>query len=66
MEKIKEHGPLMCMAEDNFEKSHGLLRQNIFLQNQQAIGRDTVYNYVEEEMLYHTLSGGYMKVESEW
>ena len=66
MDTVKEHGPCAEVTEDNFEKSHGALRNHFFIQNQKARGRDTILQYIEEEMLLHILEGGYHKTESGW
>lgn len=61
MDDIKRHGPLTSYDEDSFEKNHGRIRDQIFMQNQKARSRDTAERYAQHILCSHIVTGGFFK-----
>ncbi|CAG2217414.1 unnamed protein product [Mytilus edulis] len=66
IDDIKEHGCLLEYSEDAFEKNHGLIRSEIFIQNQLAKSRDTAAQFSRNAILEHIISGGYFLDNNNW
>lgn len=66
VDDIRKHGPPKFYIEDAFEKNHGTIRDQIFLQNQKARSRDTCIKFTKHTICQHILSGGYFKESEEW
>ena len=66
VDDIRNHGPPKGYLEDAFEKMHGRIRSQLFIQNQHAISRDSAIAFVELEILQHIVTGGYFKEENVW
>lgn len=60
------HGPMDGYKEDAFEKMHGRIRDQVFIQNMHARSRDTATAFAELELLHHVLTGGYFPVQDAW
>ncbi|XP_062613603.1 uncharacterized protein LOC134275343 [Saccostrea cucullata] len=66
VDDIRNHGPPKCYVEDAFEKNHGNIREQIFLQNQKARSRDTCIKFTKHTICQHILSGGFFKESDDW
>lgn len=63
---INQHGPPCAYFEDGFEKAHGGIRDQIFMQNRHATSRDTAKAFAEMEIFQHLTTGGYFSKDGEW
>lgn len=66
MDDIKRHGPPTSYDEDSFEKNHGRIRDQIFIQNQKARSRDTAERYAQHILCSHIVTGGFFKDSEIW
>ncbi|XP_078341811.1 uncharacterized protein LOC111114859 isoform X2 [Crassostrea virginica] len=66
IDDIERHGPPTAYDEDSFEKNHGRIRDQIFLQNQKARSRDTASKYAQHMLCHHVVTGGYFKHGESW
>ncbi|XP_061186754.1 uncharacterized protein LOC133194862 isoform X2 [Saccostrea echinata] len=66
IDDIHRHGPLPSYDEEAFEKNHGRIRDQIFLQNQKARSRDTAAKYAQHILCSHVITGGYFKENDTW
>ena len=66
MDDIKRHGPPYSFQEDAFEKNHGIIRNQIFLQNQKARSRDTSIQFARHYIAAHVVTGGLFEVNQKW
>lgn len=66
MDDIKRHGPPTSYDEDSFEKNHGRIRDQIFIQNQKARSRDTAERYAQHILCSHIVTGGFFKDSETW
>lgn len=66
MDDIKRHGPLTSYDEDSFEKNHGRIRDQIFIQNQKARSRDTAERYAQHILCSHIVTCGFFKDSEIW
>lgn len=55
---IQRFGPLGLVAEDRFEKFHGLWRQSSIFSNHHAASRDSALHFNSLDATKHILSGG--------
>ncbi|XP_078310788.1 uncharacterized protein LOC111127190 [Crassostrea virginica] len=63
---IERHGPPSFYDEESFEKNHGRIRDQIFLQNQKARSRDTAVKYAQHILCSHVITGGFFKDNKTW
>ncbi|XP_078310597.1 uncharacterized protein LOC144618457 [Crassostrea virginica] len=66
IDDIERHGPPSAYDEDSFEKNHGRIKNQIFLQYQRARSRDTASNYAQHMLCHHVVRDGYFKHEEIW
>lgn len=66
IDDIKRHGPPTSYDEDSFEKNHGRIRDQIFMQNQKARSRDTAERYAQHILCSHIVTGGFFKDREIW
>lgn len=66
MDDIKRHGPPTSYDEDSFEKNHGRIRDQIFIQNQKARSRDIAERYAQHILCSHIVTGGFFKDNEIW
>ena len=55
---IERFGPLGLVAEDRFEKFHGLWRHSSIFSNHHAASRDSALHFNSLDTTKHILSGG--------
>lgn len=55
---VERFGPLGLVAEDRFEKFHGLWRQSSIFSNHHAASRDSALHFNSLDATKHILSGG--------
>lgn len=63
VEYIRGEGPPNFSSKDAIEKNHGVIKDQIFLQNQKARSRNTCLKFVKQSICQHILAGGKFK---EW
>ncbi|CAG2194116.1 unnamed protein product [Mytilus edulis] len=63
---IERHGHPLQYAEDGFEKNHKSVRSSIAHQNGHARSRDTASQFVNNELMGHVISGGFMPDSQNW
>ncbi|XP_078339321.1 uncharacterized protein LOC111107741 [Crassostrea virginica] len=66
IDDIERHGAPTAYDEDSFEKNHGRIRDQIFLQNQKARSKDTASKYAQHMLCHHLVTGGYFKHGERW
>ncbi len=60
---IEHFGPLGLVAEDRFEKFHGLWRQSSIYSNHHAASRDSALHFNSLDATKHVVSGGVFQWE---
>ncbi|CAC5384761.1 unnamed protein product [Mytilus coruscus] len=66
VEDIERHGLPKAYVEDAFEKNHGIIRNFLFLQNQQARSRDIAIKFDKHMLCQHVTSGGFFPDGEKW